>query len=90
MPSFKDIRLQLSRDPRFMSPLLRFLQTQTLFRSFSLERMAIATDGAILVPLYTTSAPREGLPDGFAMLRKSADGGWEIGASFNNPEPQVL
>jgi hypothetical protein len=73
-----------------MSPLLRFLQTQTMFRSFSLEKMAIATDGSILVPLYTAAAPREGTPDGFAMVRKGADGGWEIGASFNNPEPQVL
>ncbi len=89
MPSFKDLRLQLSRDPNFMSPLLRFLQTQTAYKSFSLEKMAIATDGAILVPLYTVPAPREGIPDGFALLRKAAEG-WEIGASFNNPEPQVL
>lgn len=90
MPSFKDIRLQLSRDPKFMSPLLRFLQTQTLFHSFSLEKMAIATDGAILIPLYTASMPREGIPDGFVMVQKESDGSWKIGASFNNPEPQVL
>ena len=89
MPSFKDLRLQLSRDPQFMSPLLRYLQAQTAYKSFSLEKMAIATDGAILVPLYTTSAPREGTPDGFTLLRKGSDG-WETGATFNNPEPQVV
>lgn len=90
MPSFRDVRLQLTKDPGFTSPLLRFLRSQSMYQSFSLEAMAISTDGSILVPLYATDKPRQaGVPDGFIRMQKTSNG-WEITARFDNPEPQVL
>jgi hypothetical protein len=89
MPSFRDHRLRLTRDTSFITPILNFLKTEPSYKSFSLEKMAINTEGGILIPLYATEEHGEGIPDGYALMQK-APNGWIIAGVFKNPEPQVL
>ena len=60
MPRFNEVRKRLTRDTQFTSPMLRFMQSQQKYQSFSMVRMAISADGAILVPLTLL---REGAGD---------------------------
>lgn len=89
MPSFQQVRLQISKDPKFISALFKFQNQQTSYKAFSLEKMAISAEGHILVPLFSTEKPRQGVPDGLALILKSSDG-WQIATVYSSPEPRVL